>query len=330
MALDEFDRIATYFAPLSAGHAGAFGLRDDAAVVDVSAGQQLVVTTDALVENVHYLPDDPPLDIACKALRCNLSDLAAMGATPRGFTFAMALSSIRDITENDGRISYFSNGLRRDIQKWDCPLIGGDSVTSPGPEMLSVTAFGELPIGTALRRNGAQPGDRIFVSGSIGDAALGLRLRRDDVGHGLSHQAAAFLINRFHLPQPRVALGGGLRGVASACLDISDGLLQDLRHICAASGVGANVHMAALPVSAAARSALKDAMMTEIGLLSGGDDYELLFTAPASAVGAVTAAGAAANTKITDIGEITEEPTVQVLDQNHKAVEITSWGYRHA
>ncbi|MEK9596078.1 MAG: thiamine-phosphate kinase [Rhodospirillaceae bacterium] len=329
MALDEFDRIATYFAPLSAGHAGAFGLRDDAAVMDVTAGQQLVVTTDALVENVHYLPDDPPLDIASKALRCNLSDLAAMGATPRGFTFAMALSSIRDTAENDERISFFSSGLRRDIEKWDCPLIGGDSVTSPGPEMLSVTAFGELPTGTALRRNGAQPGDRIFVSGSIGDAALGLRLRRDDVGHGLSHQAAVFLINRFHLPQPRVTLGGGLRGVASACLDISDGLLQDLRHICAASGVGANVHVAAVPVSAAAQSAVKDAMMTEIELLSGGDDYELLFTAPASAVDAVTAAGAAANTKITDIGEITVGSTVQVLDQNNTVVEITSWGYRH-
>ena len=334
MALDEFDRIATYFAPLSQRHAGAFGLRDDAAVLDLRAGQQLVVTTDALAENVHYLPQDSPREVACKALRCNLSDLAAMGAKPIGFSFTMALSSERGQAENDLRISHFSDALMNDIEKWDCPLIGGDSVSCFGPEMLSITAFGELPAGTALRRNGAHLGDHIFVSGSIGDAALGLRLLRDGLADkpwsDLSPGVVSQLSDRYRLPQPRVALGIALRGIATACMDVSDGLLQDLRHICAASGVGAEVQMALMPVSPAACTAVGQGLMRELELYSGGDDYELLFTAPPSALTAVMAAADHSDTRVTEIGVVTGATDVRLLDRNHEAVEITSWGYQHA
>ena len=329
MALDEFARIAAYLAPLSAGHAGAFGLRDDAAVFSGDAASDSVVTTDALVAAVHYFPADPPDAVARKALRVNLSDLAAMGAAARGFTLAMALSRDRDAAANEARVAAFAAGLAVDIAAFDCALWGGDSVATPGPEMLSITAIGAVPAGAALRRAGAQVGDAVYVSGTVGDAALGLRLL-SDAAVALPAPQAAAAIDRFQLPRPRLALGQALRGVATACLDVSDGLAQDLGHLCAASEVGARVFLDRLPLSTSGRAAADGGLVTLADLATGGDDYELIFTAPARAGSAVAAAAERAETSVTLIGEITAGAAVDVVDQSGATVDLGVRGYRHA
>jgi thiamine-monophosphate kinase len=230
--LGEFQLIAKYFAPLSANAEGAFGLTDDAASVRLKEGRELVVTVDALVEGVHFFAEDPAREIAQKGLRVNLSDLAAKGAAPEGYLLSLSLPSWVD----DGWLAQFASGLAFDQTRYGISLIGGDTTSTPGPLTLSITALGSVEEGRMIRRSGAKPGDLVFVSGAIGDAGAGLTVLKGE-GGALSASDREFLIGRYRLPEPRLALGRHLVGTASASLDISDGLVADLGHVAETSGV---------------------------------------------------------------------------------------------
>jgi thiamine-monophosphate kinase len=317
----EFARIATYFAPLAAGYPGAFGLGDDAAVVAPSAGAELVITTDTIVAGVHYIGDEAPDLIAQKLLRVNLSDLAAMGAAPRAYTLNLALPP----TFDDAWIAAFAAGLAADQDRYGIVLIGGDSVATPGPATLSVTGLGEVPIGGALRRNGARPGDIVFVSGTIGDAALGLLAARGS----LALSCAAALIERYRSPRPRLALGRKLRGLVHATTDISDGLVADLGHIVAESGVAARIDAGAVPLSGAARAALAAAPNLIETILTGGDDYELVFCAPRAVAPRLAVLASETDVPITAIGAIQDGEKVGVFDAAGAPIRLTRSGYSH-
>ncbi|MGE4219710.1 MAG: thiamine-phosphate kinase [Alphaproteobacteria bacterium] len=320
----EFERIARLLAPLAADWPGAFGLTDDAALIALEAGRDLVVTTDTMVSGVHYVGDEPPDLIARKLLRVNLSDLAAMGARPRAYTLAMALPSATD----DGWLEAFAAGLAADQALFGVSLIGGDSVSTAGPAVLTVGAFGTVRAGDALRRGGARPGDRIWVSGSVGDGALGLLAVRGDLD-GLAPEHRAFLSDRYRLPRPRVALGPALTGVASAAMDVSDGLVGDLRHIAETSGVAAVLDMTAVPLSAAGRAAVgRDAALMR-HVLTGGDDYELLFTAPPYAADRILALSTALDLPLTAIGRVEAGEGVRVLDAAGRPLDLGRGGYTH-
>src|SRR5271170_1470758 len=247
--LSEDNLIARYFAPL-AGPAG-LGLRDDAALMRPPRGEDLVLTTDALVAGVHFFADDPPEAIARKALRVNLSDLAAKGARPLGFLLTLALP--RDWREE--WLKAFAGGLGADASDYNCPLIGGDTVATPGPLTLSVTAIGSVPEGRMARRTGVKPGDRLYVTGTIGDAAIGLRVRQGR-GPEIPQADRAFLLERYLTPEPRLALIGAMAGHASGGMDVSDGFVGDLTKMLAASGVSARAMILRPPLSRAARAAI--------------------------------------------------------------------------
>jgi len=291
----EDDLIARYFRPL-ANNPGAFGLIDDAAVLE-GRGDDIVVTTDAIVAGVHFLPDDPPEAVARKALRVNLSDLAAKGAVPAGFVLTLALPRA-----DEAWLGPFARALGEDIAAYRCPLLGGDTVSTPGPVMVSITAFGRVPTGTMVRRSGAQPGDRIAVSGSIGDAALGLRLLKGAAGDGLSPAARGFLVARYREPQPRLPLAAALRNAASAAMDVSDGLAGDLGKLCAASGVTATVAADRIPLSEAARAALTAGVGSLEALIAGGDDYEVVCTVPPERWAGFVRQAAEAGVAVADLG----------------------------
>src|SRR6266478_7072479 len=243
--------IARYFKPL-ATDPGAFSLGDDAAILKAS-GDDIVVTTDAVIEGVHFLPDDPPDTIACKALRVNLSDLAAKGATPAGFVLTLALR-----TAEEAWLTPFARGLGEDAALFNCPLLGGDTVSTPGPLMVSVTAFGRVPPGKMIHRSGAKPGDRVLVTGTIGDAALGLAVLKGGKVHAALSDVSAreLLIGRYRVPQPRSALAAIVRDHASAAMDVSDGLAGDLTKLCGVSGVSAVIDLESIPLSNPARDLL--------------------------------------------------------------------------
>ena len=298
----EFSLIARHFRQLAGP--GSLDLSDDAAVFDPPPGRQLVAAADAMVEGVHFLPDDPPETIGAKLLRVNLSDLAAMGAAPLGYLLTVALP--RGTPEE--WIAAFAAGLAADGERFGVHALGGDTVSTPGPATFSLTILGTVAPGAALRRTGARPGDRVWVSGTLGDGALGLRVLRGEA----APDAAGHLARRYHLPEPRLALGAALAGVARAAMDVSDGLVQDLGHLCRAAGCGAAVEAAALPLSDAARAAVEaDPALLSLAL-SGGDDYELLFAAPPERSGEVLARAAAAGTAVTPIGAFVEGPPAVV------------------
>jgi thiamine-monophosphate kinase len=320
--LDEFARIARFFAPLAGP--GALGLLDDAALVDALPGRQLVLTADALVGGVHFLADDPPNLVARKMLRVNLSDLAAMGAAPLGYLMTTALPAACD----EAWLAGFAEGLAGDQAAFGISLLGGDSVATPGPATLSVTAIGSVPAGRSVRRGGAIPGDLIFVSGTIGDAALGLRALRGELP-GLDDTQRSFLADRYHLPQPRLALGERLIGVAHAMLDISDGLIGDLNHLSAVSGVAAVLEAASVPLSPAVRAALASDPALLAPVLGGGDDYELVFTAPRAAEPALAGLAAALALPITTIGRIEAGSGVRVIDETGRDIAVAASGYQH-
>jgi thiamine-monophosphate kinase len=320
--LDEFERIRRFFAPIAGP--GALGLRDDAALVDCAAGQRLVVTADAIVAGVHYLPDDPPDLVARKLLRVNLSDLAAMGARPLSYLLTTALPD----SLGEDWLAEFAKGLGEDQRRFAVDLLGGDSVATKGPAVLSLTAIGTVATGMEVPRSGARPGDRIWVSGTIGDAFLGLGvLRGRHPGLGAAHRAA--LIDRFRIPEPRTRLGPELAGIAHAMIDVSDGLLADLGHICAASNAGAVVELMALPLSAAAQAVVAAEPAIRPLLAAGGDDYELLFAASEDAAGAIAALSVRLGTPIAPIGRIKAGAGVRLVDRDGTTVTIESAGWRH-
>jgi thiamine-monophosphate kinase len=322
VGLGEFGRIRRFFAPLAGP--GGLGLIDDAALVDCPAGHRLVVTVDQLVEGVHYLPGDPPDLVARKLLRRNLSDLAAMGAAPRHYLLTTALPASLD----DEWVRRFAEGLAEDQRRFGVALIGGDSVSTPGPASLTLTAIGEVAVGKEVRRGGAREGDRVWVSGTIGDAFLGLKVLRGEYPE-LSADDRAALIARFQLPEPRCDLGMRLAGLAHALIDVSDGLLADLGHICEASGVGAEIALPQVPLSKAAERVTAGDEAMRAKLATGGDDYELLLTAPPQAGEGLAALAAELSVPITDIGAIVAGDTVRLLDGGGHEIAVEATGWRH-
>ncbi|WP_243735644.1 thiamine-phosphate kinase [Dongia mobilis] len=326
----EFDLIARYFAPLSAGMPGALGLTDDACTYAPPPGYDLVLTVDAMVAGIHFLPDDPAASVARKLLRVNLSDLAAKGAMPVGYLMTTAFTAETDADWVAG----FAAGLAADQREYGIGLMGGDTIATPGPLSLTLTALGIVPTGRALRRNGARPGDVVLVSGTIGDGALGLKVLRHEF-LDLPPAERRFLEDRYHLPQPRLRLGQALlaSNLVHAMMDVSDGLVGDLGHIAEASGVGAILEAAAVPLSAAAAGLLADAPDLLPLILTGGDDYELLLTAAPDAVNDLLALGAEIGTPLSVVGCIpghaAGERPVRVIDRDGVELNLATGGYRH-
>jgi len=317
--------IARYFRPLAC-ELGALGLEDDAALLAVRDGHELVVTVDAIVAGVHFFPNDPPGDVARKALRVNLSDLAAKGAAPRGFVLTLALAEA-----DEAWLSAFAAALGEDAQGFACPLLGGDTVKTPGPLTISITAFGEVAKGTMVRRATARPGDIIVVSGTIGDAALGLRLLRGELAPPLDREAERDLIARYRRPQPRLALGPVVAAFFRAAMDVSDGLVGDLSRLCRASQVSARVRLDDVPLSPAARG-LRAAAGPAFAewVYGGGDDYEILGTLDPAKLTAAQDAARAAGVPLTAIGEILPgRAPAQFLDAAGQAIKMPLRPYSH-
>src|SRR6202171_1607559 len=318
--------ISRYFRPL-ATDPGAFGLGDDAAVLKAH-GDDIVVTTDAIVEGVHFLPDDPPDSIARKALRVNLSDLAAKGATPAGFVLTLALRAA-----DETWLTAFARGLGEDISLFGCPLLGGDTVSTPGPKMISITAFGRVAPGKMLRRSGAKPGDRIVLTGTIGDAALGLDiLKGGAVAAALADDATAkaMLVERYRVPQPRNALAKAVREHASAAMDVSDGLAGDLAKLCTASGVSAVIDVPSIPLSAPAATLLARGTARMEAIVSGGDDYEILCAIPEDRFEAFARGAGLAGVAVISIGTVIAGSSVpKFLDAQGREIALPRLSYSH-
>ena len=308
----EFSLIARHFRPLAGP--GALDLIDDAAVFAPPAGRDLVVAADAIVAGVHFLPDDPPDLVGRKLLRTNLSDLAAMGAAPLGYLMTVSVPK----GTPDAWFAGFAAGLAQDQAAFGITLLGGDTTSTPGPVTLSLTILGTVAQGEAVRRVGARPGDLLFVTGTIGDGALGLRAARGEIA-----DPDGYLAGRYRLPRPR--LGVARHGIVAAALDVSDGLVQDVGHLCRAAGCGAEIVAGDLPLSAPARAALPGALAT---ILTGGDDYELAMAVRPEQADALRAA--AGEVPVTCIGRfVAGEPRVAVRDAEGAEVALGAGGWNH-
>lgn len=322
----EFDLIARYFAPLARNTPGALGLQDDAVTLAPPAGCELVITVDALTADVHFLRSDPPELIARKMLRVNLSDLAGKGAKPLGYLMTTAF----DRSVDEAWVKAFAEGLARDQEIFGLTLLGGDTTATPGPLALTATLIGTVPTGRALRRNGARPGDRILVTGTIGDGFFGLAALRGGFSD-LPAEHRRFLTGRYQLPEPRVAFGQamGARGLGQAGMDISDGLAADLGHICAASGCGAQVTLPLVPISPALAELLADDPERLLSAVTGGDDYELLLAVAPDQLPEVHAAAAASKTQVTEIGVFTSGKDVIFTDSDGQPLAMRKAGFTH-
>ncbi|MEJ6021116.1 thiamine-phosphate kinase [Ramlibacter sp. PS4R-6] len=315
--MGEFDLIARYFrrparrSPLGSG--------DDCALLAPRAGMQLAVSTDMLVEGRHFLSTVDPARLGHKALAVNLSDLAACGAEPLAFTLSLSMPNV-----DEAWLAGFSRGLLELADAHGCELVGGD--TTRGPLVISITVFGEVPQGQALLRSGARAGDDLWASGHLGDARVALEVFRGT--QSLPAEAFAAVRERMELPQPRVALGQALRGIASAAVDVSDGLVGDLRHVLAASAVGATIEAPAAQSLLACTAVTDEAQRLEFAL-AGGDDYELLFTAPPAARDAVAQAAAGARTRVTRIGRIDAERGLRVADAQGRLLDRAFASFDH-
>ncbi|MEZ5921692.1 MAG: thiamine-phosphate kinase [Parvularculaceae bacterium] len=322
----EFDIIARYFAPLSKPDDGSFGLRDDAALL---TNGDLVVTKDVLVEDVHFRKKDAKSLVARKALRVNLSDLAAKGARPIGYFLGCVWPS--NVKEAD--IEAFAEGLRTDQDAYKISLLGGDTTrhqAKGAPLIISVTMIGQPGSAGLIRRSGASAGDDVYVTGSIGDAGLGLSLLEGEFKTDAA--AKKYLTGRYQLPAPRLSFGGALNGLASAAIDISDGLLADADHIAAASGVRLDVEAARIPLSAAAKNwAEADGAMDEAiaELCAFGDDYEILFTAPAVRRRSIEMASQVTKTPVARIGSVARGEGVRLIDENGGEIDFDDAGFDH-
>jgi thiamine-monophosphate kinase len=313
--------IARHFKPI-ASDPGAFGLDDDAAILAPS-GDDTVVTTDAIVEGVHFLPGDPPDTIARKALRVNLSDLAAKGATCAGFVLTLALRSA-----DDAWLTAFAGALGEDAKLFGSPLLGGDTVSTPGPLTVSITAFGRVPAGRMVRRRGASVGDRVMVTGTIGDAALGLAILKGTLVVDAAAQAT--LVERYRVPQPRNAAAIAVRDHASASMDVSDGLAGDLAKLCAASGVSAVIDTSRIPRSDAAAELLARGVVRLETLVSGGDDYEVLCTVAEEKADAFADQAGRAGVAVTAIGTVIAGANPpKFLDGQGREIRLSRLSYSH-
>ncbi|MGZ6009811.1 MAG: thiamine-phosphate kinase, partial [Rhizomicrobium sp.] len=317
MPLSEFKLIAEIFAPLATSKS-ALGLKDDVAVLRARPGKDLILKTDTIVEGVDFFPNDPANTIAKKALRVNLSDLAAKGAEPFGYLLTLVL-------RKDVRTSWlrnFAHGLEDDQRTFKIALLGGDMSSTPGPLTISIAAFGYVPQGKAILRSGAAPGDLVFVSGSIGDSSGGLEALK-------SKAVRQSLVARYRVPQPRVALGQKLRGIASAALDVSDGLLADLGHIADVSKVHIAVRASQVPLSNALRKAWGSDDKAVLRAATAGDDYEIAFTAPRARRAKVMAAAKAAGVPVTEIGWVMKGRGVALLNRQGRPIAAKRTGYTH-
>jgi thiamine-monophosphate kinase len=322
----EFDLIARYFAPLAgAERVLSLGLADDAAILRPAAGRDLVVTADALVAGVHFFPDDPAALVARKALRVNLSDLAAKGARPLAYLVCLSLPASID----EAWIAAFAGGLRADQAEFGIAMAGGDTTSTPGPLTIAITAIGEVSTGDMRRRAGAGIGDEVWVSGTIGDAALGLRMLGATPFAHLASAERAVLVDRYQVPRPRVALGLALPGPGIAAMDISDGLVQDLGHILRLAGCGAILDVDAIPLSPAARLAIASDPAILDQAMSGGDDYELLLVARPERGGAIKEAGLRAATPVHRIGVLVEGEGVALRAADGALRRLVRGGWTH-
>jgi len=320
--LDEFARIARFFAPLAAP--GGLRLLDDVGLIPGPKGEEYVLKTDAIVEGVHFRSDDPPAQIAQKLLRVNLSDLAAKGAVPVGYLLVTCLPQ----SCGEVWLGEFAKGLAADQKRFGIKLYGGDSTATPGPATLSVAAFGKVKRGKAILRSGAKPGDLVYVSGTLGDAALGLAVLKGELA-ALKPEARDFLIRRYRLPEPRLKLGRALAGLAHAAADISDGVVADLGHVCTASKLGATIEAKLLPLSKAARAAISAEPERIFAALCFGDDYELVFAVPEKSEKRIAALSRKLGIPLTRIGRFEKGKGVRVLDAAGKPAILPQAGYRH-
>ena len=324
----EADIIQGFLAPLSAGHAGAFDLRDDAACLAAPPGHDLVVTVDAVAEGVHFFGTDAAADIGWKALAVNVSDLIAKGATPHAYVMALAFPHAPERAWLTG----FATGLAEAQRAFGLSLVGGDTDRRPGPASITITAFGLVPTGRMVKRTTAQVGDHIFMSGTLGDASLGLRLRAahpDDAPCQVSATHRAALIARYLRPQPPLGLIEALRAHASASMDISDGLVKDLGRMCAASGLAARIETALFPLSEAAAAVAGLTPSAIATIATGGDDYEVLATVAPGQVSAFISAASASGVAVTRIGRIVAGNGVTVIGRNGHPVRFPNDGWEH-
>jgi thiamine-monophosphate kinase len=324
------EAIIALLAPLAEGFPGAFGLKDDCALITPLPDTDLVLKTDPIAEGVHFLPDDAPQDIAWKALAVNVSDLAAKGARPLGYLMALSFARPPTLVW----LQDFADGLKAAQQQFGCHLMGGDTDRRPGPLTISITAIGSVPRGQMVRRATARAGDVLFVSGTIGDAALGLALARDSklVGElGLNNADAQFLRQRFRRPQPRLALAAALRQYASAAMDVSDGLVKDLERLLRASGVAGRLAAADVPLSEPARRVVARFPERLAQLVTAGDDYEVLASVPEGKAAAFAAAACKDGLPVTRIGAALPGPAaLTVLGPDGRPLplpERTGWDH---
>jgi thiamine-monophosphate kinase len=317
--------IERFFKPL-ATHPGALSLSDDAAFLAPPAGYDLVLTADMTVAGVHFFADDPADTIAKKALRVNLSDLAAKGAEPIGALLAISFSG----EINESWVESFSRGLGEDCVAFGCPLLGGDTTRTTGPLSISITAIGKVPFDRMVKRKGAMPGDLVVVSGTIGDAALGLRASRGDGSlNELSYAQIEELVARYRVPQPRLALAPLLREHAHAAMDVSDGLVGDLGKLAAVSGVRAEIETGRLPLSNAAYDAIRSKPGLLESVLTGGDDYEVLAAIPESHFAVFAEAAGKAGVPVAVIGRFGPGEGVSVVGPDGEELSFAKSSFSH-
>ena len=322
----EFDLIARYLRPLAQGAAGALDLTDDAAILTPPAGEDLVLAADAMVAGVHFLPDDPAETVGRKLLRVNLSDLAAMGARPLGYLTTLALPG----QDSETWLAAFAAGLAEDQAAFDLNLLGGDMTRTDGPATISLTILGAVPSGRRLTRAAARPGERLYVSGGIGDSALGLALLQGRLSHA-DQAIRDRLIARYRLPQPRLALGQALlsEGLAASAIDVSDGLMADAGHIAETSGCRLEIDASRVPHGAAARGLLAERPELAETLVTAGDDYELLFSASEADGEALEGLAVRLDLPLTCIGRVVAGAGAVLLDSEGREITLASAGWRH-
>ena len=321
---NEFELVRRYLKPLVLDHEAAACLKDDCAVFGVNSGQEIVISVDTLIADLHFFKNDPPKQIAQKILRVNLSDLASSGAKPKFYFLAMSLPSTIGIEW----IEQFCLGLEADQAKFGISLLGGDTTSTPGPLSLTATVIGEVPKGNAIRRGGASEDEDVYLTGVIGDAALALSLIKTK---GLDTVSKNFsvLLDRYRLPQPRTVLAPDLRQIASACIDVSDGLAADLEHICKTSGIAADIKMSCLPISETARILLREDIKNWQTIINGGDDFELLFTAQPHFSKAIEKLSKEKKIRINCIGKTKRGSRIRFFDPKGKLFTVKKSGWQH-